>query len=412
MQPVPQRCDVVVVGAGYAGLSAALTLARAGRNVHVFDRMRPGEGASTRNGGIASGALRPSFASLIEKLGVDRARTIYLEAKVAREDLADFITREGIKCDYQLVGRFTGASYQRDFDGLRIDAELHQKHFGINTELVTPGNIQREIGTDRYFGGVVRPDIAGLHPAKLHAGMLALARQAGATVHGETAVTRLQSNGNGFDLRTLRGPIRARHVVVATNGYGDRSNRWLRKRLVPVASRIIATEAITGALMDELIPQRRMLGETRNLYHYFRPSPDGSRILFGGRCPNPRSNPLAGTDSLRRELVQLFPRLSAAGISHSWFGYVAYNRDSLPRLFVHDGVHYAAGFCGSGVVWARWLGLKAALHILGDPQAQSAFHERAPKAVPLYNGNPWFLPMVTGWLRFKDGLAERGSKRI
>ncbi|MBT6275736.1 MAG: FAD-binding oxidoreductase, partial [Chromatiales bacterium] len=359
-----------------------------------------------------SGGLRPSFSSLIAKLGLEQAKAIYLEAKTAREDLTDFLQREGLQCDYQVTGRFTGASFQEDFDALRIDAELHRTHFDIEAKLIAPGNVSEEVATARYFGGVVRPDIAAIHPAKLHAGMLALARQAGATVHGETGVSRIQRDGDRFDLWTLRGPIKARNIIVATNGYTDRFDRWLRRRLVPVPTRIIATEQLPEPLMDELMPQRRVVDETRRLYHYYRPSPDGTRILFGGPCPEPGRNPLAGTNVLQRNLTEIFPQLADVQVSHSWYGYVAYNRDYLPRMFLRNGVHYATGFCGSGVVWARWLGLKAALHVLGDASAESTLHtDRPPKAVPFYRGRPWFLPMVTSWMRFKDELAERRSKR-
>ena len=115
---VPGKCDVAIVGTGYTGLSAALTLARAGRSVHVFDRMRPGEGASTRNGGIASGNLRPGYAELVKKFGLERADDILQESKIAREDLATFIAEEKIECDFALTGRFTGASTPADYERL------------------------------------------------------------------------------------------------------------------------------------------------------------------------------------------------------------------------------------------------------------------------------------------------------
>ena len=120
---VRTRSDVVIVGAGYTGLSAALTLARAGRSVQVFDRMRPGEGASTRNGGIASGNLRPGHAELTKTFGAAQADAILLESKAARLDLADFIAREQIECDFKLSGRFTGASTPGDYDRLARDAD-------------------------------------------------------------------------------------------------------------------------------------------------------------------------------------------------------------------------------------------------------------------------------------------------
>src|SRR5262245_15938325 len=117
-----RRCDVLIVGAGYTGLSAGLTLARAGRSVQIFDRQRPGEGASTRNGGIASGNLRPSFQELRRKFGEERALALAAEAKAAREDLAAFIAREKIACEFELTGRFSGAETAAGIDRVGREA--------------------------------------------------------------------------------------------------------------------------------------------------------------------------------------------------------------------------------------------------------------------------------------------------
>lgn len=157
--PVLPKSDVVIVGAGYTGLSAALTLARAGRSVQVFDRMRPGEGASTRNAGMASGNLALSFGELARKFGEERAKAIQVEARAAREYLASFIRDEGIDCDFAMTGRFTGATSPADYDKLARDAERTQKTIGIEIYAI-PRREQRSIlGTDFYHGGVVRFDI-------------------------------------------------------------------------------------------------------------------------------------------------------------------------------------------------------------------------------------------------------------
>ena len=153
---------------------------------------------------------------------------------------------------------------------------------------------------------------------------------------------------------------------MAVNGYADASDRWLRRRLVPVRSRIIATEPLSPNLMGALMPRRMMCSETRKLHYYYRPSPDGRRILFGGRDGTIAGDPDWPTENLRQALVDIFPELANTAITHSWFGHVAMNRDMIPRIFTRAGVRYAAGYCGSGVVWARWAGDKAARQILGD----------------------------------------------
>ena len=272
-KPVPAAADVVIVGAGYTGLAAAIRLARAGRSVQVFDRQRPGEGASTRNGGITSGNLRPGHAELAKRFGEDRAAAILAEAKAAREDLYRFIAEERIDCDFALTGRFSGASAPGDYDRLARDAEALNRTFGIEAYAVPRSEQRAVLGTDFYHGGAVRMDIGGLHPAKFHAGLLRLALAAGAAVHGETAIQGIRSERDGHEVATARGTIRARDVIVGVNGYADASDRWLRRRLVPVRSRIIATAPLSANLMGELMPRRMMCSETRKLHYYYRPSP-------------------------------------------------------------------------------------------------------------------------------------------
>ncbi len=418
---VPSAADVVIVGAGYTGLSAGLTLARAGRKVLIFDAMKPGEGASSRNGGIASGNLRPGHAELARKFGAARADALALEGKAAREDLAAFIAAEKIDCDFKLTGRFSGASQQADYETLARDAETLARTLGIDAFAIPKAEQHRHLGTDYYHGGMVRMDIGGLHPGKLHAGMLARTLAAGAEIHGQTAVTGIRPDGNGFEVETARGIVKAAHVITGTNGYADKSDPWLRRRMVPVRSRIIATAPLSGNLMAELMPKRYMLSETRKLHYYYRPSPDGRRILFGGRDgtiarvrqrapegPSEIDDPQWPTESLRRAMVDIFPVLDDVEITHSWFGNVAMNRDMIPRIFSRHGMRYAGGYCGSGVVWARWAGQKAALQILGDRAGASALDFRAPPAVPLYTGTPYFMPAIFAWLTLQDRLARRG----
>ncbi len=401
-----KRCDAIVIGAGYAGLSAALTLVRAGREVHVLEKDRPGEGASSRNGGITSGNIRIGFRRMMDMFGRERARAIYGEGKAAREDLARFVLEEGIDCDYSLAGRFTGAVRPAQYEKLAREAELLRRELGIDAYVVPRDEQHTEIGTAIYHGGAVRPDIGGLHPGLFHRGMLERTESAGAVVHGRTPAIGLRREGDGFEVGTPRGKILARDVVIATNGYTVRhAFPWLARRVVPVASQIIATEPLDTELMKRLMPKGRMIGETRHLYHYYRPSPDGTRILFGGRRGAQTDDPQKKAEHLYRYLLAIFPELAGVGITHCWWGYVAMTYDQLPKVARHEGVHYAAGFCGSGVVWARWLGRKAALKILGDADGASAFDAASFHALPLYDGRPWFVPAGILWYGFKDRMG-------
>jgi glycine/D-amino acid oxidase-like deaminating enzyme len=232
--------------------------------------------------------------------------------------------------------------------------------------------------------------------------MLRVAIAAGARIHGETAVLRIRPAGVAYEVATARGTVRARNVILGTNGYTDGVDPWLRRRMVPVRSRMIATAPLSPNLMGALMPRRMMCGETRQLHFYYRPSPDGTRILFGGRDGTIAGEPEWPTKTLRRALADVFPEIADVTITHSWYGNVAMNRDMVPRIFTRMGMRYAAGYCGSGVVWARWAGQKAALQVLGDEAGASALDFRPPHTVPLFRGKAWFMPAVFAWMNFQD----------
>lgn len=410
-QPLAKQADVVIVGAGYAGLTAGLTLARAGRSVVVLDKMNPGEGASTRNGGITSGNIRLSYDELVRKYGEERAIAIEAEGKTAREFIYDFIRAEGLDCDFSLTGRFYGAIGRQQYEGMARSAEKLHKTLGIESYAVPYAEQRQYLGTDYYRGGTVRMDIGGLHPAKYLAEILRVTLAAGVTVHSGTAVTSIARDGAAFRVDTSAGTISARQVLVCTNGYTDGSDPWLRRRIVPVRSRIIATEELPADLMAKLMPRKMMCGEEKILGYYYRPSPDGKRILLGGRDASQSGDPAAPTIMLRDGLVNLFPELAGVKISHSWFGNVAMHRDMLPRIFEHDGLTYATGFCGSGTVWAPWIGSRAAHKLLGDDQRKSAFDFRPMPFIPFYAGKPYFMPAFIQVYRMQDRIAMARASR-
>jgi glycine/D-amino acid oxidase-like deaminating enzyme len=405
-RPLPKNLDVLIVGAGYAGLSAGLVLAREGRSVAAFDAMDPGEGASTRNGGITSGSIRPDYATLMRRFGEEKALTIEAEGKAAREFLYDFIKTEGLACDFQPVGQFKGAFGYEQYEAMARTAERLAKKLGIEAYAVPYAEQRKYIGTDVYRGGTVRMDIGGLHPAKFHAELLRVALASGLTVHARTRVISIDREGSGFRVVTAAGPVQARQVLVCTNGYTDGAVPFLRRRLVPVRSRIIATEELAPEVMTRLMPKRMMIIENREVGFYYRPSPDGRRILLGGRDSSRVGDPVAPKLRLRSGLVKLFPELESVRLSHSWFGNVAMNRDMIPRIFEKDGILYATGFCGSGVVWAPWIGMHAAHKLMGhDAQARTAFDFRPPAFIPFYRGNPWFMPAFIQTYRMRDRIA-------
>lgn len=400
--PPPAEADVVVVGAGYTGLHAALQTARGGRHTVVLDAERAGWGCSTRNGGQVSPSIKLDYATLAARHGHERAFAIHREGREALAWIERFIESEHIDCDFQVPGRFVGAHNPRAFARLARAAMGDIPGLESDARVVGRDAQQAEIGSDAYHGGVVYPRHASLHPARYHRGLLERARAAGATVIDHCPAHAIERRGGRLRVATPRGDISAGDVLLASNGYTGRATPWQRRRVVPVGSYIIATEPLEAALMDRLMPRDRVISDSRRILQYYRPAPDRSRILFGSRVAAREIDPRASARSLHARLTALFPELASRRISHAWMGFVAYSFDALAHVGRHDGVHYAMGYCGSGVSMASYLGMRSGQRLLGLEAGRTAFDELSFATRPLYTGKPWFLGAAMSWYRLCD----------
>jgi glycine/D-amino acid oxidase-like deaminating enzyme len=191
-------------------------------------------------------------------------------------------------------------------------------------------------------------------------------------------------------------------VVIASNGYTGAVTPWHRRRVIPIGSYIIATEPIAPDVMDRLFPTNRIVSDTRQVVYYYRVSPDRQRVIFGGRVSQGETDPRASGPLLRAELVRLFPELAKVRISHSWMGMVAYTFDTMAHAGLHDGMHYAMGYCGSGVSMASYLGMRTGQKLLGLKEGRTGFDGAPFQTRPLYFGNPWFLAASVSYYRWRD----------
>ncbi|MCW3473781.1 NAD(P)/FAD-dependent oxidoreductase [Limobrevibacterium gyesilva] len=406
---LPGRAQVAVVGGGYAGLSAALTLQRLGHQAVVIDAERIGWGASSRNGGMVSGGLKVASGALEKTHGPAQARAIAGAAAASFPFIEELIAREGIACDFVRCGRFVPAWTPRHYRALAARADFIAEVTGLPTRMVPRSAQRQELGSDHYHGGMVAEATGSLHPGKYARGLAQAAGRAGATLVDGTRVQGIDRLASGWRIRTERGEMQADAVLVATNGYsrgpgGTSAMPWLARRMVPVASYIIATEPLGKERVRALFPTLRMMSDTKRVLNYFRPSPDGERVLWGGRASFSKAGAEEAAPVLFAAMVEVFPELRDVRITHAWTGNVAFTFDFLPHIGVQDGMHYAAGCQGSGVAMASWLGHNVALKIAGAANAPFALDGLPFPTLPGYNGDPWFLPMVGGYYRLRDRI--------
>lgn len=403
-QALPAAADVVVVGSGYTGLCAALETARAGRATVVIDAADAGWGCSTRNGGQISTSIKPSFDDLKAAYGEQLAFGIRREGLNALDYIADFIRAEEIDCCFERAGRFHAAHNPAQYEKLAKTASRQPKGLEVEAHMVPRSEQHRELGSDAYYGGCVFPAHATLHPGLYHAGLLQRCLQAGVTVIDHCSVTAVERDGAGFVIRSGKGKTAAGRVLVATNGYTGSITPELRRRVIPIGSYMIATEPIVPELMARLTPKNRALSDTRKLIFYYRNSPDRSRILFGGRVALKETDPRVSAPRLHAAMTAIWPELAAVRVSHSWVGFVAYTFDTLPHLGERDGLHYAMGYCGSGVSLASYFGFRIAQRLLGLAEGKTALDDIAFPTRPFYNGDPWFLAPSIMVYKFLDRL--------
>lgn len=411
-QDPPARTDVLIVGAGYGGLSTALELRRNGVEAVVLERGDFGVGASTRNGGMISGGVNLGKGLGGKNQAAEefaRRKAKFLAAgSDSLSALEDIIAREKIECGVIKKGRFVGAWTPRHYDEQAAKIEMFNKYADTGAEMV-PRERQREmIASDYYFGGMYARRSGHLHPALYYKGLLEAAHRAGAALCANVEAERIEKSGTGWRVLTAKGPVQCREVVIATNGYtGDLTPR-LKRRVVPVASHIIATEPLPMPA-TELIPELRSIADTKRVLTYYRPSPDGRHLIFGGRARFTAAAPEVSAPILYRYMIDRFPQLRGIRITHVWTGNVAFALDYMPHMGTDQGLHYLLACNGNGVAMMTYLGTQTAKKIAGGANVPiNPLDGRDFPESRFYNGDPsWFLPLVGAWYRTRDWIDRR-----
>lgn len=370
--------DVAIIGGGYTGLSTAYHLGRDhGVQAHVLEANRIGWGCSGRNGGFCSiGLGKDDLGAWIERWGLDRAKRVFEQGRDAVRTVKGILEREGIDADKTLEGGLELAHKPNRMPEMAARQRQLRESFGIDARLLSGDELRRDyLASEEAFGALHHDEGFGLHALRYSRGLARAAQRHGAVLHGASPVTGWRKDGERHLLATPGGTVRARQVVIATNGYtNDTLHPATSGRLLPVLSSIIVTRPLSQAERDSVAWQTRLkIWDSRRLLFYYRLLPD-NRILFGSRggIEDTASGAQAQKAWMQRRLAEMFPPLARIEAEYFWRGWVCISYDRNPHLGSTDDptVHYALAYIGSGVALATYCG-KLLAGRLGGTQDES-----------------------------------------
>ena len=377
------RAQVLVVGAGYLGMSAALHLAAAGVETIVLDRNEPGSGASGRNGGQVIPGLKHDPAELEAMFGVERGERLWRFAGSTADVVFDLIARHGLRCGARRAPWIQGVHSVQAASRARQRVDDWQRR-GANVEYIDRTRTAQIAGTDLYLGAFVDHRAGALQPLSYARELARVAIAAGAKVHRDAHVTALVRDGGRWCAITSAGArVHARTVLLATNAYSDGLVPGLARSIVSLNSLQIATAPIPAASRAALLRNGETLADTRRVIRYWRLDDDG-RLLMGGRGPYRDTRDASDWEHLAAHIRRHFPALADLPITHRWGGRVAVHVDYLPRLHrPGPGMLAAIGCQGRGVAWQTAMGGELAKLAL-DPDYDAVLPVTPVRPIPFH----------------------------
>ncbi len=398
--------DVAIVGGGLAGLSAALSLIERGhKDVVVIEANRAGWGASGRNGGFVSPGFAGGMKPLIRRYGPDRARELYSLTLDAVKLVRSRIDRYGIECEPVDAGMIR-AWWTDDADGARRDGEELSNVLGVTWDFWPRETLRAALATRRYYDGLYRREGFHFHCLNYARGVARAIEAGGGRIFEATPARAVEPDGSGWSVRTGKGRIRARRVIVACGGYIRGLHPAMSAAIQPIATYVIATEPL-GDRMKDVIRGDWMIMDTRFDPDYYRPLRD-TRILFGGGIAIWGEKPPGLRERMRRRLLAVYPQLADVKIETAWGGTMGYPVHKMPMVGEFEpGLWYTLGYGGHGMGTTAMTGeLVAAAIAQGDDR----YRLLAPFGLKGAGGKLGLLgaQALYWWYRGRDRLSDRG----
>ncbi len=366
----PRDADLVVIGGGFTGLSAALHMARAGHSVTLFEAQEVGYGASGRNGGQVIPGFKYDPGAIVAKYGPEAGEAMVQFGASAPDLVFDLVDTYAIACKPERRGWIQAAHSQTALRAVE-DRAAQWAARGVRSRVLDRADMEALVGTASYSGGWLDPRAGIVQPLAYARGLARAARSAGTRIVPQTPVTALAQNSGSWTVTTRHGTTRAGCVLVATGAYGDdRLVPGLARSILPAQSNIIATAPLPEEVSRTVLPFGGALSEIRKLAFYVRKTYD-NRLVLGGRGAIGEAHSIRLQKALERAMVRMFPQLAAYPPAHAWSGQVGLTMDGWPHLHqTKPGLFAALGFNGRGVAMATATGKMIAGYMAnGSPMA-------------------------------------------
>jgi glycine/D-amino acid oxidase-like deaminating enzyme len=400
----PTDVDVAIVGSGYTGFSAAIEIAKAGLSVAVFEKETIGWGASSRNGGLMVVGLSVTVDQLEKRYGKESAKAFYKWSRDSIDFVERLVKKEKIDCDLDRSGEIFLASKPSHYSYMVGNHRYMNDEYGVDDAVIIPPNeVNDEIGSPIYHGGILDKGGAGIDPAKYLYGLAGVSKKYGVQIYENAEVNRIKKGNGSFRVTTPKGETLAKDILIATNGYTTSMRPRLRFGVFPGACYSIVTEPLSASLQEEISPMGRVFHDSKYYLNYFRVLADG-RVLLGGRNTLVRGHDLnRSANELQNRLVEIFPQLEGVEITHSWSGNLGLTFDRMPHIGCLDGIHYAYGYMGHGVSVASQMGYEAG-QIISGKRDSSLFKEIKHPRYFISVFDRLYFPVVCAWFRLMDRI--------
>ncbi|MEO6984587.1 MAG: FAD-binding oxidoreductase [Paralcaligenes sp.] len=405
-----EEADVCVIGAGLAGLTAALTLARAGKRVVLLEAEKVAWGASGRNGGVVSPGYSTSFEKIARRTGSDNAKRLHLLSMEGVDIVRTNITSLNIRDAHPIDGTLKVSRFENSAE-VRENIRWMERTFNYSLVYKSKEEIRSVLASDKYANGVFNPNAFHFHPLNYALGLARELERLGGKIFEESQVLKVSKVNAAKHVKTTQGIVKARDVLITCGGYTDGLVPQLARSYIPILTYMVVTEQAKD-LIGTAIKSGSSIGDTRRSSDYYRLVDDGARILWGGMITTKQAEPARLGALLKRRMVDTYPQLADIHIERSWSGKMAYARHLMPQIGkLEEGLWYCTSFGGHGMNTTAIGGTVIAEAILGQSDRYTLFR---PFGLEWNGGVAGTVAVqLTYWYyQFRDFLQERKLQRL